>query len=105
VFGTSIGFIGEFEGVRESVRKPYIIYDYMFANGILEKDVEQYNKEGYLANSTFSSDNEVTEESKYEAGEEIYKGQCLECNTVEGWREKRAFDSRIDGWEKDGIDI
>src|SRR5699024_4147802 len=97
VFGTSIGFIGEFEGVRESVRKPYIIYDYMFANGILEKDVEQYNKEGYLANSTFSSVKEVTEENKYEAGEEIYKGQCLACHTVDGWREKRAFANRIDG--------
>src|SRR5699024_7395981 len=81
------------------------IYDYMFANGILEKDVEQYNKEGYLANSTFSSVKEVTEENKYEAGEEIYKGQCLACHTVAGWREKRAFANRLDGWDEDGIDM
>ncbi|HEX6593265.1 MAG TPA: c-type cytochrome [Bacillota bacterium] len=104
VFGASMGFIAEFEGVRESVRKPYIIYDYMFANGIKEKDVERYNEEGYLPNSTFASVDEVTDENQYEAGEEIYKGQCLACHTVDGWREKRAFSNRIEGWNEEGID-
>lgn len=104
VFGASMGFIAEFEAVRESVRKPYIIYDYMFANGVLEKDTERYNEEGYLANSTFAPMKEVTEDNRYEAGRTLYEGQCLVCHTVDGWREKRAFTNRVDGWSEESID-
>ena len=104
IFFSSMGFIAEFEMVRESVRKPFIIYDYMYANGVLEKNAEKFNEEGYLPNSTFASVDEVTEENMYEAGEEIYKGQCLSCHTIDGWREKRAFASRLNGWGEDGID-
>ena len=104
VFFASIGFIAEFEMVRESVRKPFIIYDYMYANGILEKDAEQFNEEGYLKLSTFTKHKEITEGNVYEAGEEIYKGQCLSCHTIDGWREKRAFSSRLEGWSEEAID-
>lgn len=104
VFFASIGFIAEFEMVRESVRKPFIIYDYMYANGILEKDAERYNEEGYLSLSTFTDVKEVTEENMLEAGEELYKGQCLSCHTIDGWREKRAFSNRLEGWPVEAID-
>lgn len=104
VFFSSMGFIAEFEMVRESVRKPFIIYDYMYANGVVEKDAEKYNEEGYLPNSTFAAVEEVTEDNLYEAGEELYKGQCLACHTVDGWREKRAFATRLNGWTEEAID-
>ncbi|MBA4538373.1 c-type cytochrome [Bacillus aquiflavi] len=103
VLVASMGFIAEFEMVRESVRKPYIIYNYMYANGTLAKDKEQYKEEGYLANSTFAKVKEVTEENKMEAGRELYKGQCLVCHTVDGWRDKRAFSNRLNGWTEDSI--
>lgn len=103
VFFSSMGFIAEFEMVRESVRKPFIIYDYMYANGVLAKDEQKYKEEGYLPNSTFAKVKEVTEENKFEAGEEIYKGQCLACHTVDGWREKRAFETRLAGWTEEAI--
>lgn len=104
IFFSSMGFIAEFEMVRESVRKPFIIYDYMYANGILEKNAEKFNREGYLPHSTFSAVKEVNEDNMYEAGEEIYKGQCLSCHTIDGWREKRAFANRLHGWEEASID-
>lgn len=104
IFFSSIGFIAEFEMVRESVRKPFIIYDYMYANGVLEKNAKKFNEEGYLANSTFTKIKEVTEDNMYEAGEELYKGQCLACHTIEGFRKSRAFAHRIDGWTEEALD-
>lgn len=103
VMGASVGFIGEFEVVRESVRKPFVIYDYMYANGTLAKDHEKFNKDGVLKYSTFSKVKEVTEENKLEAGREIYKGQCMTCHTVDGWRTKRAFNNRLNGWSEETI--
>lgn len=104
IFFSSIGFIAEFEMVRESVRKPFIIYDYMYANGVLEKNEEKFNEEGYLANSTFATVKQVTEDNMYEAGEELYKGQCLACHTIEGFRKSRSFSYRIDGWSEEALD-
>lgn len=103
VMGASVGFIGEFEVVRESVRKPFVIYDYMYANGTLAKDHKKFNKDGVLKYSTFSKVKEVTEVNKLEAGREIYKGQCMTCHTVDGWRTKRAFNNRLNGWSEDTI--
>lgn len=100
IFFTSIAFIGEFEGVRESVRKPYIIYDYLYANGIEAAKVDKFNEEGYLANSAASPIKEVTAENQLEAGRELYKGQCIACHTVEGWRTKRNFGDRLEGWDE-----
>lgn len=94
---SSIGFIGEFEVVRESVRKPYIIYDYMYANGALASNTEKYNTEGYLANSAWSTVKEVTVDNQLEAGRNMYVGQCLSCHTVDGWRSKRAYTTRVKG--------
>ncbi len=103
IFGTSMAFIAEFEAVRESVRKPFIIYDYMYANGVLAKDEELYREEGYLKNSTFASVKEVTADNREEAGMELYKGQCMTCHTVDGWRDKRAFSNRLNGWNEESL--
>lgn len=97
VMGISIGFIGQFEVVRESIRKPYIIYDYMYANGILASKADQYNKEGFLKNATWSTVKEVTVDNQLEAGRNMYVGQCLACHTVDGWRTKRAYTTRVKG--------
>lgn len=103
VLGASMGFIAEFEFVRESVRKPFIIYDYMYANGVLAKDAEKLNKEGLLTHSTFAETTSVTPDNMYEAGREVYKSQCLTCHTVDGWRSKRALSKRLDGWSEETI--
>ena len=99
----SVFMVGEFEIVRETIRKPYVIYHYMYVNGIRVDQVEKFQEEGYLANSNWSSVNEVTEDNKLEAGREIFEGQCMACHTVDGWRDKRAMAERIGGWNKDAL--
>lgn len=103
VTGASVGFIGEFEVVRESIRKPYIIYDYMYANGMLAEDAEKINKEGFLANATWAKESEVTENNKLEVGRDMYVGQCITCHTIDGWRTKRAYSNRVKGWTEEAI--
>ncbi|MBO8173362.1 MAG: c-type cytochrome [Bacillaceae bacterium] len=100
----SIGLIGEFEMIRETIRKPYVIYDYMYVNGIRVDEVEKFNKEGFLPNSKWMAVDEVNEDNVVEAGREIFKGQCLACHTVDGWRSKRALGERIEGMTAEGLD-
>ena len=103
VWAASIGFVGEFEMVRESVRKPYVIYDYLYANGIPASKAEEFSEEGFLENWTFATVDEVTEETKYEAGRNLYEAQCLACHSIDGWRSRRAFADRVAGWGEDSL--
>lgn len=102
-FGAAVGFIGEFEVVRESIRKPFVIYDYMYANGLLEQDREKYNEEGFLTHATWANESEVTPANLLDAGRDVYVGQCITCHTVDGWRDKRALGNRLEGWDAEAI--
>lgn len=103
VWGACIGYIAEFEMVRESVRKPFIIYNYMYANGVLASEVERYKEEGFLPNMSMLGVTEVTDENQYEAGRAVYQGQCMSCHTIDGWRSKRAFSKRVAGWTEESL--
>ncbi len=46
LFGLAAFSTGEF--IREAVRKPYVVYGVVLGNQILEKEVPQFRKEGFL---------------------------------------------------------
>ncbi len=100
----SIGMIGEFEMVRETIRKPYVIYDYMYVNGIRVDQVDQFREEGFIDNAKWLSVDELNEDNALEAGEAIFKAQCLSCHTVDGWRSKRALAQRTKGMTAEQLD-
>ena len=71
----TFAFLGFFERVREFVRKPYVIGQYMYSNLLLEEDMVVYQQDGILKHATYTSVNEVTEDNKLEAGKKhIYVG-------------------------------
>ena len=96
--------ITEFEIVRENIRKPYVIYNYMYANGILKEDVDKLNRDGALAHAKFTQIKEVTEANKLEAGEELFRMQCIACHSIDGARRSRAMTERIDGWSAESLE-
>jgi len=100
----SMGLIAEFERVREFVRKPYIIYNYMYANGVRVADVPYLNKEGYLKHAAFVPPEfrQVTDENRLVAGKYLYQMQCRYCHTVNGINSMKA---RTQGMSEDAIYI
>lgn len=87
--GLLVTSIGEWS--REMLRKPYIIYDYMYSNGLLKKDIEKINRIGFISYSKQipieikNLSPAVIADSK-EVGEIIFKQQCMACHTVNGYR-------------------
>jgi len=78
------------EYAREMLRKPYVIGNWMYSNGVRVNAVNQVNKQGYLHNSnwTWSDD---TGSSSYSHGEAIFRGQCGSCHTLAGYRPLRQL--------------
>lgn len=83
---------GGFEWIREVARKPFVIRDVMYANGIRVDQVEAYQRDGFLPSNawaqTFAASKGNTDLAK---GEALLRSQCLACHTREGYRSLKAL--------------
>ncbi|MBZ5561437.1 MAG: cytochrome c [Acidobacteriia bacterium] len=86
---------GVTEWVREAVRKPYIIYDYMLANGVRVDDLPRLRQEGILKSALWARHREVDPKALESTGQEIFRAQCASCHTVNGYNSVRFA---VKGW-------
>ena len=119
----ALGATGSSEHAREMLRKPYLVGQHMYSNGVrktpvkrddqLMSDVERSNRFGYLADTIWVREQErsawtvadaqsepATEDATpadagtlaepvpevLARGELMFRGQCMACHTVDGYR-------------------
>ncbi|MFA5216323.1 cytochrome c [Sulfuricurvum sp.] len=97
-------FWGFEERTREFIRKPYLIYNYMYANGIRVTDVPYLNKVGILKHAVFvDEDKKVLKEDKsnlIEVGHTIAQIECRACHTENGINGLKFLTK---GWSEEAI--
>ncbi len=76
--------MGGFEWTREAARRPYVINEVMYSNGILKKDVDDLNQKGYLRTALWVQNKDVSEGNLKSAGQELFMHQCYACHTLGG---------------------
>jgi len=98
-----LGFMvtGTTEWVREAIRKPYIISDYMYSNSILVGSEEEINRKGILKSARWVKNKEVVAGKELEAGREIYRIECQSCHAIVGYNGIKPL---IRGWNEEFID-
>jgi hypothetical protein len=92
---------GVTEWVREAVRKPYIIYDYMYANTLRLTDIERVRQQGVLKSANWVRRHEVDPHALERSGEEVFRVECASCHTVKGYNSIRFA---VKGWSPVMID-
>jgi len=92
---------GVTEWVREAVRKPYIIYDYMYANSFRLADLGHIREQGVLKSARWVRQHEVDPHALERSGEEVFRVQCASCHTVYGYNSIRFA---VKGWSWAMID-
>jgi mono/diheme cytochrome c family protein len=75
---------GSTEHAREMIRKPYTVGQFMYSNGVRKPDVAKLNKAGFTAASPWGH-------GEMPVGEQMFRGQCMSCHTVDGYRSMRKF--------------
>lgn len=113
---SAFAIIGAFEHIREMARKPYVIGGYMYANGTRVGERDNFNKNGYLTDSKWAgekdkeiwkiiddeinarfdintpdwkllpSGSDAAAKAFHRRGELMFKGQCMACHTLSGYR-------------------
>ena len=79
----ALSMMGSFEWMREAGRRPYVINQHRYSNGIPLERVKELNA-GFLAQSKWSVVTEVNLDNLQQAGAELFKFQCYACHTVDG---------------------
>lgn len=90
----AFAFFAGYERLREGSRKPFIIRDYMFANGVLVDEVEKLNQQGILSQAKWlmvgQGDEPVTR------GRAVFRAQCAMCHTLDGYQAIRPLVAPLD---------
>jgi mono/diheme cytochrome c family protein len=83
---------GHFERVREFIRKPYVMGQYMYANGIRVSDYPLLKRDGLLAHSAYTYSLTAAEAGPLKAadreqiqrGKDVFMIACSRCHTGVG---------------------
>jgi mono/diheme cytochrome c family protein len=86
---------GGYERLREGARKPFVIRDYMFSNGVLVRDIERHNENGILATARWAArEDDGTPEGR---GKAVFRSQCAACHTMDGYLSIKRLVEPVDG--------
>lgn len=84
LMAVGLAWFGAFEMFRESVRKPYAVYGYIYGNGLEVARAGQYKADGLLTHLAFRTGDD---------GADLFRHACRSCHTVDGYKPlKPAFD-------------
>ena len=90
------GFVvmGTGEYTREVARKPFVIGDYIYANGLRLADFSRMDAAGFAASAKWMDRQPGDELGE---GRQIFAIQCGACHSVHGYR---AMAPRVHGWDR-----
>ncbi len=84
-------WFGEYEWMREAIRKPYVIHGYMYGNALEVNRADVYGEEGLLPHIAYRTGDD---------GADLFRHACRSCHTMDGYK---ALQPRFDGVDEDFI--
>lgn len=88
------GILAGYERVREGTRKPWVIAEQMFSNGVLVSEIDRLNEKGILSKATWAA--KEPGGRTLPLGEAVFRAQCASCHTRDGYLGIRKIASAMD---------
>jgi mono/diheme cytochrome c family protein len=89
------GVTGAGEWVREAVRKPWVIQDYIYSSGFRATEVKKLRAQGLTASARWI--NPAARGDQLAMGEEIFRVACANCHARSGYN---GLANRVAGWDR-----
>lgn len=87
---------GTAEWMRELLRKPYVIYNYMYSNGLRKTEIPKLQNQSFLKAARW----QLESGTDIAGGKTIFKYQCMSCHTESGYRSMKKL---LGGRDKEAI--
>lgn len=106
----ALGAMGSFEFVREAIRKPYVISNYLYANSIYSAQIpgdagfsaDEISSAGVLQTAKWIDTRELTASNQAAVGHEIFRLECQSCHTANAYRGVRHY-LALRAWDQNKI--
>jgi len=89
--GLAVTSISEWS--REMLRKPYVVYNYMYSNGVIKEQVPKLEAAGFVPNAKWLTKPALAEaagapnpKTPHALGKAMFQYQCASCHTKDGYR-------------------
>ena len=105
-FVLGLWLLGHFERVREFIRKPYVIADYMYSNGVKLDELPVFQRDGVLPYANYVTNHRVTADNMVAAGRDVLVVTCSRCHTTRGINSMMTKFTNLygnDPWDKDAV--
>jgi cytochrome d ubiquinol oxidase subunit I len=79
----AFALLGTYERLREGSRKPFVIRDYMFSNGLLVSEIDAVNHGGILSKAKWAGFDAGT--TPVSRGRAVFRAECSSCHTLDGY--------------------
>jgi mono/diheme cytochrome c family protein len=89
-----LGLMTSGEWAREAIRKPFVIYGYMYSNGVIVDEVEALREEGIAARSAWVDGDET---DPVVLGEQVFRAACQNCHARSGYN---GLAGRVARWDE-----
>jgi mono/diheme cytochrome c family protein len=83
-FVLSVWLLSYFERIREFVRKPDVIEEYLYSNALRRADYPLFAEDGLLTYATYSPSRAADKAGELDAGREMFRLACSRCHTTSG---------------------
>lgn len=106
----AFGAMASFEFVRESVRLPYVISNYLYANSLYSAHIpgdggfssDEVSSAGVLVSAKWIDNRTITADDQVAVGHEIFRVECESCHTQDAYRGLKRF-IQLRQWDQDKI--
>ena len=99
VFVSAFVTMWSFEFIREAIRKPYIIGNYLYGNSVYVTPMpgdggfsaENIDQQGILKVAKWVQHRDITDQNQIAVGQEIFRVECQSCHTVDAYRGVKKY--------------
>ncbi len=88
--------IGSGEWLREAIRKPWVIQNYLYSNGLRADEVKTIRSAGIVASDPWIDTSKAG--NPLGMGEEIFRAACKNCHSRNGYN---GLAARVRGWDEE----
>ncbi len=106
----ALGAMGSFEFVREAIRKPFVIANYLYANSLYSDtipgdggfSVDEVTTAGILRSAKWIANRDLTKSDHATVGREIFRVECESCHTTDAYRGVKHY-LALRQWDRNKI--
>ncbi len=106
----AFGAMGSFEFVRESIRKPFVIGSYLYANSLYFAPIpgdggfsaDEVTSAGVLQSAKWIQVRDITPANQAAVGREIFRVECQSCHTANAYRGVKHY-LQLRQWDQSKI--